>query len=109
EVEKPGWPVSARHLSSPIRQPAFVICHLPFAICFFCFPIPHSPFQNPQYLEIQPEPPHPKSRSLRPCSFVRDKLVIQDRDQRISPRQCETRVPGTPCLTPKNQAWCPRN
>jgi hypothetical protein len=44
-----GWPLSSRHLSSPIRHPAsvichpaFVICHPAFVICHFSFPIPRS-------------------------------------------------------------------
>src|SRR5271165_2705501 len=48
---KRGWPVSSRHLSSPIRHlsspiphPPFVTCHPAFVTCHFSFPIPHSPF-----------------------------------------------------------------
>jgi len=40
---KRGWPVSSRHLSSPIRHPALVICH-------FSFPIPRSEFRIPHFL-----------------------------------------------------------
>src|SRR5271157_96973 len=36
-----GWPLSSRHLSSPIRHPAFVICHPAFVICHPAFVICH--------------------------------------------------------------------
>src|SRR5208282_6027431 len=49
-----GWPLSSRHLSSPIPHPPSPIphppsgiCHLPSGICHLPFLLLHSPFRIP--------------------------------------------------------------